>query len=84
MFETRTIDQLADRIGALIPPGIGAARADLHANVRDVLTRGLRELDLVTREEFDVQVALLERARKRLEALEWRIAALESRAAPTA
>ncbi len=79
MIDVRTIDQLANRLGSLIPPGIGQARADIEANVRDVLMRELRRLDLVTREEFDVQSELLERARKRLDALEWRIAALESR-----
>lgn len=78
MLDVHTIDHLADRIGNLIPPGLDAARADLRANIRDALMRGLRELDLVTREEFDVQATLLERARKRLDALEWRLAALES------
>ncbi|HET8899631.1 MAG TPA: accessory factor UbiK family protein [Rhodanobacteraceae bacterium] len=79
MLDVHTIDQLADRLGNLIPPGFGQARADIQANMRDVLMRGLRGLDLVTREEFDVQAELLERARKRLEALEWRVAALESK-----
>jgi BMFP domain-containing protein YqiC len=79
MLDTQTIDRLAERLGSVIPPGLGQARADIEANVRDVLMRGLRGLDLVTREEFDVQATLLERMRKRLDSLEWRVAALESR-----
>ena len=79
MIDTESIDQLADRVGQLIPPGLGQAREDIRANVRDVLTRGLKELDLVTREEFDVQTRVLERTRQRLETLEWRIAALEAK-----
>lgn len=80
MLDIETIDQLADRVGQLIPSGLGQAREDIRANVRDVLTRGMRELDLVTREEFDVQSRVLERTRRRLETLEWRIAALEAKA----
>lgn len=78
MIDTETIDHLADRVGKLFPPPVDQAREDIHANVRDVLMRGLTELDLVTREEFDVQARVLERTRHRLEELEARIAALEA------
>ncbi len=80
MIDIESIDRLADRVGQLIPPGLGRAHEDIRANVRDVLTRGLKELDLVTRDEFDVQTRVLERTRQRLETLEWRIAALEAKA----
>lgn len=80
MIDIESIDHLADRVGKLIPTGFGQAREDIRANVRDVLTRGLRELDLVTREEFDVQTQVLQRTRQRLETLEWRVAALEAKA----
>ncbi len=79
MIDIESIDHLADRVGKLIPAGFGQARDDIRANVRDVLMRGLQELDLVTREEFDVQAEMLERTRQRVETLEWRITALESK-----
>lgn len=79
MIDIESIDQLADRVGKLIPSGLGQAREDIRANVRDVLTRGLQELELVTREEFDVQAQVLDRTRQRLETLEWRVTALETK-----
>ncbi len=80
MIDIESIDHLADRVGKLIPAGLGQAREDIRANVRDVLTRGLQELDLITREEFDVQAQVLQRTRQRLETLEWRVTALEAKA----
>ena len=77
MFDVQGIDQLARRLAALVPPGLEQARADLEANFRDVLSEGLRRLDLVTREEFDVQRLLLLRTRALLEQMEQRVTAFE-------
>jgi BMFP domain-containing protein YqiC len=49
----------------------------MEANFRDVLAHGLRRLDLVTREEFDAQRAVLERAREQVTQLEKRVTELE-------
>ncbi len=54
---------------------------DVEKNARALLSSGFAKLDLVTREEFDVQVALLNRAREKLAALEARVEALETEAA---
>lgn len=78
MIGVESIDQLAQRLAGLVPPGIALAREDLEANFRDVLTHGLRRLDLVTREEFDVQRLVLSRTRERIEQLEKRLADLEA------
>ncbi len=78
MIGVESIDQLAQRLAGLVPPGMMAAREDLEANFRDVLTHGLRRLDLVTREEFDVQRMVLARTRERLEELEKRVTGMES------
>jgi BMFP domain-containing protein YqiC len=77
MIGVESIDQLAHRLAGLVPPGMAQAREDLEANFRDVLTHGLRRLDLVTREEFDVQRMVLARTRDRIEQLEKRLAELE-------
>jgi BMFP domain-containing protein YqiC len=55
------------------------ARDDLAANFRDALRAGLRKLDLVTREEFDVQRSVLLHTREKVEALEARVDELESK-----
>ncbi len=52
---------------------------DVEKNVRALLAQGFSKLDLVTREEFDVQAQVLARAREQLTALEVRITELEGR-----
>jgi BMFP domain-containing protein YqiC len=56
-----------------------ALRRDLEQNFKGVLSGGLAKLDLVTREEFDVQAAVLKRTRAKLAALEKRLAELEGK-----
>jgi hypothetical protein len=81
--DPRFIDDLARRLSAAVPPGIAALRRDLEDNFKAVLQSGLARLDLVSRQEFDVQAAVLRRTREKLEALEARFAALEGRDAGT-
>lgn len=52
---------------------------DLGQNVKTFLTSSLRQLDVVTREEFDVQVAMLTKTRERLDMLEKRVVELEAK-----
>ena len=52
---------------------------DIEKNVKSMLTQGFSRLDLVTREEFDVQSQVLAKTRSKLEALEQRVADLEAR-----
>lgn len=53
--------------------------ADIERNVRAMMTQTFSRLDLVTREEFDIQAQLLERALARVQALEARLDEIESR-----
>lgn len=76
------IDDLARRLFESVPPALRSVQQDLEGNFRVVLRSGLARLDLVTREEFDVQLKVLERTRARLEALEQRIKALEAAGKP--
>lgn len=71
------IDELARRLADSLPGGLKALREDAEQNFRAVLQAGLARLDLVTREEFDVQASVLRRTREKLEALEQRLAQLE-------
>jgi ubiquinone biosynthesis accessory factor UbiK len=77
-FDPRLIDDLARRLAGAVPENVSALRRDLELNFKGVLQAQLTRLDLVTREEFDVQSAVLRRTREKLEALERRLAALES------
>ncbi len=70
MINLQLVDDLARRLGALLPPGMAEARVDLEKNFRAALQSGLQRLDLVTREEFEVQRAVLLRTREKLDALE--------------
>lgn len=76
-FDPKSLDELARKLADAVPPGLAALKADLEQNFKSVLQGGLAKLDLVTRQEFDIQAAVLQRSRERLEALEQRIAALE-------
>ena len=71
------IEQLARRLAETVPEGLRSVQQDLEANFRTVLSSGLSKLDLVTREEFEVQEAVLARTREKLEALERRLARYE-------
>ena len=70
MVNLQLADDLAQRLGALLPPSLADARGDLEKTFRAALQVGLQRLELVTREEFEVQRALLVRTRARLEALD--------------
>jgi BMFP domain-containing protein YqiC len=77
-FDPKTLDDLARRLMDAVPPGLAAMRRDVEDNFRAVLQSGLSRLDLVTRQEFDVQAGVLRRTREQLEALEARLRALEA------
>jgi len=76
-FDPKTLDDLARRLAESVPPGLASVRDDLERNFRAVLQSGLTRLDLVSRQEFDVQAGVLRRTRERLEELDKRLAALE-------
>lgn len=76
--DTRRLDQLAERLALTLPPGLKALRGELAENFRVVLQNNLEKLDLVSRDTFDTQAALLRRTSQRLRKLEERIAELET------
>jgi ubiquinone biosynthesis accessory factor UbiK len=72
------IDEIVRRLLESVPPAVRGVQQDLESNFRAVLRATLGRLDLVTREEFDAQTKVLERTRAKADALEARLAALES------
>jgi len=80
MVDARLFDELAESLGKLLPPGLADVKTDFENNAKAMLQSSLGKMDLVTREEFDVQAAVLEKTRAKLKVLEERVAALEAEA----
>jgi BMFP domain-containing protein YqiC len=78
MFDPKTLDDLANRLAGAIPPGLSNLKDDLEKSFHAILQGALGKLDLVTREEFEVQKAVLSKTRSKLEDLEKRVAAMEA------
>ncbi len=74
-----SIEELADRLGGLLPPAAVQMKTDFENNAKAVLRSRLEKMDLVTREEFDIQQRVLEKTRQRLKLLEQRLAELEQK-----
>ena len=72
-----SIEDLARKLAEAVPEGMRSVGKELEESFRSVLRNGLGKLDLVTREEFEVQEAVLARTREKLEALEARLQELE-------
>ncbi len=78
MFDTKTIDDMANKLAGVLPPALHTIKEDLEKTFRAILQSVLGKMELVTREEFEVQKMVLAKTRANLEALEKRVAALES------
>ena len=83
-MEPFSVNEIAKRLLESLPSAVRGAQADLENNFRAVLRNTLTKLDLVSREEFDVQTKVLERTRARLAVLEARLAELEQAASRSA
>lgn len=75
-METRFLDELNRKVAELIA---ASPAKDVEKNLRGLLSSAFTRLDLVTREEFDVQQEVLRRTREKLESMEARVAELEKR-----
>jgi ubiquinone biosynthesis accessory factor UbiK len=81
MLNSKTLDELAARIGKAFE---ASPAKDIEKNIKAMLQSGLTRLDLVTRQEFDIQAEVLRKTREKVERLEARVAALEAGAPPPA
>ena len=77
MLDSKILDDLSARVAAAFAE---SPVRDAEKNLKAMLTGALAKLDLVTREEFDIQARVLLRTREKLEGLEARVAELEARA----
>ncbi len=78
MIDLSQIDELARRLSGLVPPALREGREEMQDNFKAALQAGLARLDLVTREEFDVQRAVLARTRTQLDELRTLVEQLET------
>ena len=83
MIDPKKIEQIATQLQSALPKGVREIGADIDKKMRAILQSQLGKLDLVNREEFDVQTQVLLRTREKLALLEQRLNDLENRPAAT-
>lgn len=79
MINHKTLDDITQKISDMLPDSVGAMTDDLRNNIRAILEASLSKMNLVTREEFDVQSELLARTQERISELEKQLEALEKK-----
>ncbi len=79
MVNRDSLNDLAQKITSLLPENVQQMQQDLESNIHGLLQNTLSKMNLVTREEFDVQAALLQRTREKLEKLEQLLDQLEQK-----
>ena len=79
MIDPKKIEQIARQVHESMPKGLSHLGEDVEKKIRQVLQSQLTRLDLVSREEFDVQTQVLLRTREKLALLEQRLNDLENR-----
>jgi hypothetical protein len=77
MIDNQTLNQLSDKINALLPSGLQQAKSDFDARLKSLLQQQLANYEMVSREEFDIQTKVLARTREKLEVIEARLKELE-------
>jgi ubiquinone biosynthesis accessory factor UbiK len=77
ILDSTRLDELARRLAESVPESLRSFGRDLEGNFKAVLQAQLAKLDLVSRQEFDVQAALLARTQEKLAALEQRLQEIE-------
>jgi len=82
MLDPKKIEEVVQSFANALPPGLTAMQADVEKNIRSALSGMFAKLDLVTRDEFDVQTQVLQRTRAKLEVLEQKVAELEQSSTP--
>lgn len=73
MLNLQSLDELANKLSQSLPPSLKEAKDDMKENFKVILQSGFAKMNLVTREEFDKQTALLRKAQEKLTLLEQRL-----------
>lgn len=83
MIDARVFDELAASLGKILPAGVSDLKTDFEKNAKATLQSTLGKMDLVTREEFEVQTQVLQKTRQKLEELEHKLEQLEQQNNPS-
>lgn len=78
MLNTKQIESLVDKVSDILPSGLGELPDNMQKNIKMTLSSALAKMDLVTREEFDIQKAVLTKTRQKCDLLEQKLTQLES------
>ncbi|WP_026958432.1 ubiquinone biosynthesis accessory factor UbiK [Aliagarivorans taiwanensis] len=81
MINPNKIEEIAKQVSELVPPGLKSAGEEFERKVKQVVQAKLSQLDVVNREDFEVQTQVLLRTRTKLEELEKKVEELEARLA---
>ncbi len=79
MIDPKKIDELASKLNDAIPSGAKSFQEDMQQQFKQIIQKLLEKMDLVTREEFDIQAKVLARTREKIEALEKIVSELEAK-----
>jgi len=79
MIDAQKIDDLVRKLTAAIPPGLKEFETEAKKQFRAILESGLNKMDLVSREEFDIQVKVLAKTREKIDRLEQQLSELENK-----
>ena len=82
MFEPKQFEDLAKKLYSTLPTSLQNFENDIQQKFKEILQTAFSRMDLVTREEFDVQVKVLARTRQKVEQLESQVQTLLSKEAP--
>lgn len=78
MLDPKQLDELARRFTESLPPGMREFQQEVEKNIRATMQSAFARMDLITRDEFDMQAKTLARTRARLQELEKQVAAIEA------
>lgn len=78
MFDPSSLNELAKRLAGAVPPDLKLMKNDIETTFLAILQSSFARMNLVTREEFDVQKAVLQRTREQIRELEQRVGELEN------
>lgn len=76
MFESKHFDELTQKLFAVLPSGLQQVELDIQQKIKTILQTAFTSMDLITREEFDVQTKVLARTREKLELLQQQVDSL--------
>lgn len=79
MIKPQAVEDIVEKIGQLIPQDFKTMREEFQTNAKAIMVANLKKMDLVTREEFEVQKAVLAKTRQKLKLLETELKALEAK-----